>query len=92
MRERILINAVTIYFFEVWDLLKDLDIAPHFMQLVTLVSIHAFISENVDVAVYETHGGDEFDSIRALRPIVTWVTRIVIDHVRQLGPSLKDIA
>jgi len=99
MRERIRINSEPIseslfakYFFEVWDLLKDLDVAPRFMQLLTLVSIHTFISENVDVAIYETHSGGEYDTTRVLRPTVTGVAKIGIDHVRQLGPSIEDIA
>lgn len=99
VRERIRINSEPIseslfakYFFQVWDLLKDLDVAPRFMQLLTLVSIHTFISENVDVAIYETHSGGEYDSTRVLQPTVAGVAKIGIDHVRQLGPSIEDIA
>jgi folylpolyglutamate synthase len=75
VRERIRINRepisqdlflFTAYFFEVWDRLptratEGLDV-PRYLQLLTLLSIHVFIKENVDVAIYETHSDEEFDA------------------------------
>lgn len=58
-----------------------------------LVSIHAFIAENVDVAIYETHNGGEFDATNVIqRPVVTGITTIGMDHIDQLGPSIENIA
>lgn len=104
IREKICINGEPISkelftrsFFEVWDKLPNcttplLDI-PRYLQLLTFTSYHVFIMENVDVAIYETHLGGEFDATNVVRnPIITAVTSIAMDHVKLLGPTLKKIA
>ena len=104
LQERICIDGKPIseelftqYFFEVWERLpqcatQDLNI-PRCLQLLALVSFHAFIEEKVDVAIYETHMGGEFDATNILdHPVVTGVTSIGLDHVRLLGPYIEHIA
>jgi folylpolyglutamate synthase len=104
VRERIRINGVPISediftkrFFEVWNKIPHnptplLDI-PRYLQLLTLTSYHVFLSEEVDVAIYEAHLGGEFDATNIVKnPIVTAITSIEMDHVRLLGPSIQDIA
>lgn len=66
---------------------------PRYLQLLALVSFHVFIKERVDVAIYETHLGGEYDATNIVgRPIVTGVTTIGMDHVKLLGPSIENIA
>ncbi|KAL2361271.1 hypothetical protein RJZ56_005847 [Blastomyces dermatitidis] len=90
-------DLFAIHFFKVWDMLlyqatPSLDI-PHYLQLLALLSFHVFIQERVDVAIYETHLGGEFDATNIITvPIVTVITSISMDHVRLLGPTIKDIA
>ncbi|ESZ98566.1 folylpolyglutamate synthase [Sclerotinia borealis F-4128] len=97
IRERIRINGepiskehFTMRFFEIWDKLPGqatpiLDI-PRYLQLLTLLSFHVFIEEKVNVAIYETHLGGEFDATNVIRmPLVTAVTPIAMDHVSLLG-------
>ena len=104
IRERIRINCEPISeelftkrFFEVWNGLPKyptdaLDV-PRYLQLLTLISFHVFIKEKVDVAIYETHLGGEYDATNVVRrPIVTGITTIGMDHVKLLGPSIEDIA
>lgn len=104
IRERIRINGEPISeelftkrFFEVWDKLPKqatplLDI-PRYLQLLTLLSYHVFITEKVDVAIYETHLGGEFDATNVVQnPIVTAVTSIAMDHINLLGPTIEKIA
>jgi folylpolyglutamate synthase len=104
IRERIQINGAPISenvfrerFFQVWDKLpkeasSELDI-PRYLQLLTLVSYHVFITEHVDVAVYETHLGGEFDATNiVVNPLATAVTRVAEDHIHLLGPTIEDIA
>ena len=58
-----------------------------------LISVHAFIRESVDVAIYETHNGGEYDATNVIqKPVVTGITTIGMDHVEQLGPSIENIA
>lgn len=104
VNERIRINfeplaksLFTKYFFEVYDRLElgsqpDTS-APRYLQFMALLSFYTFAAEQVDVAVYETHHGGEFDVTNIVaHPIVTAISSIGIDHVLQLGPSIENIA
>ena len=79
---------------EVWDLVKNhSQDKPRYLQLLLLVAINIFITQKVDVAIIETHNGGEFDATNVVtRPVVTAISTIGLDHVKQLGPSIKDIA
>jgi len=67
--------------------------APRYLQLLALASFHAFIKEGVDVAIYETHQGGEYDATNVIsEPVVTAITSIDEDHMHQLGPSLTNVA
>jgi folylpolyglutamate synthase len=65
---------------------------PRYRQFLMLLSFHVFVSERVDVAIYETHVGGEFDCTNVVVPVVTGITAIGMDHVRALGPSIENIA
>ena len=82
------------YVFEVWNGLSGKPLPePRYLQLLFLISVHTFIREGVDVAIYETHNGGEYDATNVIqKPIVTGVTTIGRDHVEQLGPSIENIA
>jgi len=86
------------YFFEVCDGLSrgssdEPESAPRYLQLFALLSFHAFIREKVDVAIYETHHGGEYDATNVIQePVVTAITPVDEDHVDQLGPSVENIA
>jgi folylpolyglutamate synthase len=55
--------------------------------------LHAFVREGVDAAILETHHGGEYDSTNVIKkPIVTAITPLGMDHVKQLGPSIENIA
>jgi folylpolyglutamate synthase len=105
LEERIRINCEPIhkglfvkYFFEVWERIfvkpvEDEYGLPRYLQLLALVSFHTFLCEQVDVAIFETHHGGEFDSTNVVdSPSVTAVTTLGMDHVNQLGPTIQNIA
>lgn len=100
VQERIQIDSKTIsedlfakYVFEVWDGLSHNTPKPRYLQLLMLASVHAFIREGIDVAIYETHNGGEYDATNVIqKPIVTGITTIGMDHIEQLGPSIENIA
>ena len=72
---------------------EDPQDSPRYLQLLALVSFHAFIKEGVDVAIYETHQGGEYDATNVIsEPVVTAITPIDEDHMHQLGPSLTNVA
>ena len=103
VQERIQINSRPLeedqfarYIFEVWNGLSSTSATsrrPRYLQLLFLASVHAFIQEQVDVAIYETHHGGEFDATNVFsQPVVTGITTIGMDHIAQLGPSIENIA
>jgi len=87
------------YFFEVYDSLSegaskaDVETAPRYLQLLALLAFHTFVMEGVQVAIFETHNGGEYDATNVIQaPAVTAITALGMDHIKQLGPSLENIA
>lgn len=57
------------------------------------MSLHAFIKEGVDAAIFETHHGGEYDATNVIEhPVATVITPLGMDHVKQLGPTIENIA
>lgn len=66
---------------------------PRYLQLLMLFSVHVFVREGVDVAIYETHNGGEYDATNVIpEPVATGISTIGMDHVAHLGPSIQNIA
>ncbi|KAH6609243.1 hypothetical protein Trco_002589 [Trichoderma cornu-damae] len=91
------------YFFQVWDRLEESREAPDedvpfgskpvYARYLTLVSWHAFLQEGVEVAVYETGIGGEYDSTNLVeRPVASGISTLGIDHVAILGDTVEKIA
>ncbi|KAH8659373.1 putative tetrahydrofolylpolyglutamate synthase [Tricladium varicosporioides] len=86
------------YFFEVNDILsrddhKCFDTRPRYLQILALLAFHTFIREGVDATIIETHHGGEYDSTNVIeKPVVTAITTLGIDHIKQLGSSIESIA
>lgn len=72
---------------------QEFETRPRYLQLFALLSFHTFIREGVDAAIFETHHGGEYDSTNIVeKPVVTTVTTLGIDHIKQLGSSIESIA
>ena len=92
------------YFFEVWDRLEaaaakadngtpETPTKPVYFRYLTLMGLHAYLEEGVDSAVVECGIGGEYDSTNIfLKPTVTAVTSLGIDHTAMLGSTLPEIA
>ncbi|KAI8717950.1 Mur-ligase-M domain-containing protein [Fusarium sp. LHS14.1] len=82
------------YFFEVWDsLTRNSGTLPRYLQLLALVSFHTFIREGVEAAIFETHHGGEYDATNVIEhPVVSVITTLGMDHLKQLGPTIESIA
>ncbi|KAJ3014938.1 Folylpolyglutamate synthetase [Thoreauomyces humboldtii] len=108
-RERLRIDGAPIakelfakYFFEVWDALErtkevavagEYPIKPQYFRFLTLMALHAFTQEKVDVAVLEVGMGGTYDSTNVIeKPVVCGITSLGFDHVPLLGTSLPEIA
>lgn len=109
VRERIRINSAPIsealfakYFFDVWDQLGASEAAeedvplgsrPIYSRYLTLMSWHVFLQEGVDIAIYETGIGGEYDATNIVeRPVASGISTLGIDHVFALGDTVEKIA
>ncbi|PNS21792.1 hypothetical protein CAC42_390 [Sphaceloma murrayae] len=93
------------YFFETWDRLEasakaaghpdpsSVETKPVYFRFLTLMAFHCYMSEGVDAAVIECGIGGEYDSTNILvKPAVTAVTSLGIDHTAMLGDTIDSIA
>ncbi|KAI0396511.1 tetrahydrofolylpolyglutamate synthase [Xylariaceae sp. FL0594] len=66
---------------------------PIYSRYLTLMSYHVYLQEGVDVAVYETGIGGEYDATNIVeRPVATGISTLGIDHVFALGDTVEKIA
>jgi dihydrofolate synthase / folylpolyglutamate synthase len=63
-----------------------------FFEAVTVLAFHAFREEAVAVAAVEVGLGGRLDATNVLRPLVTAVTNVAMDHSDYLGETLAEIA
>ena len=65
---------------------------PSEFEVVTAMAFLYFKEKNVDVCVMEVGIGGRYDATNVLLPILSVITSISIDHVSQLGSTLREIA
>jgi len=58
----------------------------------TALVFHAFRQEAVEFAVVEVGVGGRFDLTNVVVPEVSVITTVGLDHIRTLGPTIRDIA
>ncbi|MCM8747399.1 Mur ligase family protein [Thermomicrobium sp. CFH 73360] len=58
----------------------------------TALVFNAFRAERVDIAVVEVGVGGRFDLTNVVQPEVSVITTVGLDHLRTLGPTIRDIA
>jgi dihydrofolate synthase/folylpolyglutamate synthase len=63
-----------------------------YFEFATLVAILHFAAEGVGAAVLEVGLGGRFDATNAVAPLACAVSRIGLDHVEILGPTLAHVA
>jgi len=66
--------------------------APTWFEITTAMALLHFAAERVDVAVIEVGLGGRLDSTNVIRPLVSIITSISFDHMKQLGSTLAAIA
>jgi dihydrofolate synthase/folylpolyglutamate synthase len=66
--------------------------APSFFEASTAIAFHALHRAAVDVAVVEVGMGGRLDSTNVVRPDVTVITNVAMDHAQYLGDDLATIA
>lgn len=66
--------------------------APTEFELLTAMAFWYFREQNVDYAVVEAGLGGLLDSTNVVRPVVSVITNVAMDHTQYLGDALEDIA
>lgn len=67
-------------------------IGPTYFEMATAAALLHFARQKVDLAVIEVGMGGRLDSTNVCQPIVSVITSISFDHMRQLGNTLAAIA
>ncbi|MEX2467133.1 MAG: folylpolyglutamate synthase/dihydrofolate synthase family protein [Gemmatimonadota bacterium] len=63
-----------------------------FFEAVTVLAFHVFARERVEFAVMEVGLGGRLDATNVIRPEVSTVTNVAMDHADFLGDTLEEIA
>lgn len=71
---------------------KMVDDPPTFFEILTAIAFLHFVSEKIHIAVIETGLGGRLDSTNVLTPEAVGITSLSIDHQRQLGTTISQIA
>jgi dihydrofolate synthase/folylpolyglutamate synthase len=66
-------------------------IMPTFFEFITAMAFYYFASKKIEWAVVETGMGGRFDATNVIKPDISVITDISIDHTEFLGKTLSDI-
>jgi dihydrofolate synthase/folylpolyglutamate synthase len=96
-RERIKINGRMISKKDVTSFVEQHksdfnSIQPSFFEWTFALAAWYFAKEKVDIAVMETGMGGRLDSTNVIRPAISVITNIGLDHTQFLGNTLAEIA
>jgi dihydrofolate synthase/folylpolyglutamate synthase len=69
----------------------ETDLNPTFFEVVTALGFYYFSLKKVDWAVIETGMGGRFDATNILKPDISIITNIDLDHAEYLGDTISDI-
>ncbi len=96
-RERIRIGGIPVSEEQVAESTSRLrplckDLQPTCFEIITALALDCFQQAGCDWVAWETGLGGRLDSTNAVRPVVTGITRIGLDHREFLGNTLGEIA
>lgn len=96
MRERILVRGKPLSKKAIIESIQFL--MPHveatnasFFEILTALAFLYFAEKNIDIAILETGLGGRLDATNIVRPILTILTEIGMDHTNILGENLRTI-
>lgn len=77
---------------EVWTVVRRENLQPAFFEFTTAVAFRYFAEQQVDIAVIEAGMGGLHDPTNVLKPLVSVITNVGIDHTQWLGSTRLAIA
>lgn len=95
--ERIKVNGANCdkeFVFSFIQKLKELpkDIYPSFFEFTTIMAFEYFHRQQVDIAIIEVGLGGRLDSTNIIKPLVSAITNVQLDHQNILGDTIEEIA
>jgi len=96
-RERIRINGIEIdqaFVIDFCEKIKivKLDFSPSFFEITLAMALSYFQQEKCSIVVLETGLGGRLDATNVIKPLISVITNIGIDHTQFLGETLEAIA
>lgn len=105
VNERIQVNAVPISdidFVETYARVDDvarelvaigkLKVHPSFFEMMTAMAFSYFAGSGIDIAVLEVGMGGRLDATNVVKPLISVITDIALDHQQFLGNTIAEIA
>lgn len=68
------------------------DITPSFFEFTTIMAFEYFYQMKVDYAIIEVGLGGRLDSTNIIKPIISAITNVALDHQDLLGNTIEEIA
>lgn len=68
------------------------DIRPSFFEFTTIMAFEYFYQQQVDFAIIEVGLGGRLDSTNIIKPLVSAITNVQLDHQNILGDTIEEIA
>lgn len=68
------------------------DILPSFFEFTTIMAFEYFYQKKVDFAIIEVGLGGRLDSTNIIKPLVSAITNVQLDHQNLLGNTIEEIA
>ncbi|WHF50837.1 folylpolyglutamate synthase/dihydrofolate synthase family protein [Chryseobacterium gotjawalense] len=68
------------------------EITPSFFEFTTIMAFEYFYQRKVDYAIIEVGLGGRLDSTNIIRPMITAITNVALDHQDLLGNTIEEIA
>lgn len=95
--ERIKVNGKNCNKEFVFDFIQKLknipeDIRPSFFEFTTIMAFEYFYQQQVDFAIIEVGLGGRLDSTNIIRPLISAITNVQLDHQNILGDTIEEIA
>ena len=74
--------------------LKNLpgEIRPSFFEFTTIMAFEYFYQQKVDYAIIEVGLGGRLDSTNIIKPLISAITNVQLDHQNILGDTIAEIA
>lgn len=96
-RERIRVNGTPISEREVVTFVREhkeemVALGLSFFEMTTAMAFHHFSESDVEVAIIETGLGGRLDSTNIIKPILSVITNIGLEHTALLGSTIGEIA